>query len=256
MKSKIILIGIIIILIVIIIANLTVLFLKKGESNKISSIDESFNDGSNIIKTNTVKTSKIAEDATLKNNNSIEQKENAEIIPTKNVDEAISNNVSKSFTQDTAKTVNTKETSNQLNTETKEENIVQSVEITLEPETSIEENNTQIETSPIVEETNVNNSVTPTQETSSVSVDTEEYRVNNSLINQMTNIINSNPSSLMKELGYSIVVDSSIVNETTGFTFTENRVKNAISYSFGTIRIYARDYYKNGVLMWNECFII
>lgn len=84
----------------------------------------------------------------------------------------------------------------------------------------------------------------------------ESFKVNNNLINQMKSIINSNPSNYMKQFGYNIVVDSSIVNQTTGFTFTETRVKNAIVNSFGTIRIYARDYYVGNELRWTESFIL
>ena len=60
----------------------------------------------------------------------------------------------------------------------------------------------------------------------------------------------------MKKYGYTIVVDSSIKNLTNQFTFTESRVKNAIYYKFGTIRIYAEDYYRNGQLIMTECYII
>lgn len=85
---------------------------------------------------------------------------------------------------------------------------------------------------------------------------TESFTVNNTIINQMKSIINSNQSSYMKQFGYNIVVDSSIVNQTTGFTYTETRVKNAIANSFGTIRIYARDYYVGNELRWTESFIL
>ena len=85
---------------------------------------------------------------------------------------------------------------------------------------------------------------------------TESFKVNNTIINQMKSIINSNQSSYMKQFGYNIVVDSSIVNQTTGFTYTETRVKNAIANSFGTIRIYARDYYVGNELRWTESFIL
>lgn len=84
----------------------------------------------------------------------------------------------------------------------------------------------------------------------------ESFKVNNNLINQMKSIINSNPSTYMKQLGYNIVVDSSIVNQTTGFTFTATRVKNSIVNSFGTIKIYARDYYVGSELRWSESFIL
>lgn len=83
----------------------------------------------------------------------------------------------------------------------------------------------------------------------------EEYRVNNIKINEMKNIINNNVSADMKEFGYSIVVDSSIVNLSNYFTFTEKRVKSKVEDRFGTIKIYARDLYVNGGYAHTECFI-
>lgn len=83
----------------------------------------------------------------------------------------------------------------------------------------------------------------------------EEYRVNNTKINEMKNIINNNVSADMKEFGYSIVVDPSIVNLSNYFTFTEKRVKSKVEDRFGTIKIYARDLYVNGGYAHTECFI-
>ena len=60
----------------------------------------------------------------------------------------------------------------------------------------------------------------------------------------------------MKQYGYNIVVDSSIKAQTNQFTYTENRVKSYITYKFGTIRIYAEDYYVNGNLIMTECYIL
>ena len=48
----------------------------------------------------------------------------------------------------------------------------------------------------------------------------EEYRINEKKIAEIRNIINSNPSEDMKLYGYEIVVDSSITEVTTQFTFT------------------------------------
>ncbi len=84
----------------------------------------------------------------------------------------------------------------------------------------------------------------------------ESFKENTAIINEIRNIINANPSTYMKQLGYNIVVDSSIVNLTTGFTYTQTRVRNAIANSFGTIRIYARDYYVGNELRWTEGFIL
>lgn len=83
----------------------------------------------------------------------------------------------------------------------------------------------------------------------------EEYRVNNTKINEMKNIINNNVSADMKEFGYSIVVDPSIVNISNYFTFTEKRVKSKVEDRFGTIKIYARDLFVNGGYAHTECFI-
>ena len=84
----------------------------------------------------------------------------------------------------------------------------------------------------------------------------EEYRVNEKKIAEIRNIINSNPSEDMKLYGYEIVVDSSITEVTTQFTFTEKRVKDKIAWKFGNIRIYAQDYYRNGQYITTECYLI
>lgn len=85
---------------------------------------------------------------------------------------------------------------------------------------------------------------------------TEEYKINEKKIAEIRNIINSNPSEDMKLYGYEIVVDSSITEITTQFTFTEKRVKYKITWKFGTIRIYAQDYYRNGQYITTECYLI
>ena len=85
---------------------------------------------------------------------------------------------------------------------------------------------------------------------------TEKYKINEKKIAEIRNIINSNPSEDMKLYGYEIVVDSSITEITTQFTFTEKRVKDKIAWKFGTIRIYAQDYYRNGQYITTECYLI
>lgn len=86
--------------------------------------------------------------------------------------------------------------------------------------------------------------------------DEELYVKNDAMINQIKQVIESNVSENMMTYGYEIVVDSSIKEITNQFTYTENRVKSAISSKFGTIRIYAEDYYRNGQLIMTECYII
>lgn len=84
----------------------------------------------------------------------------------------------------------------------------------------------------------------------------EEYKTNDTMINTIRNVINSNQSEDMKLYGYNIVVDSSIVDVTSQFTYTEQRVIDKIKYKFGTIRIYVRDYYNNGQYICTQCYII
>ena len=75
-------------------------------------------------------------------------------------------------------------------------------------------------------------------------------------INKIKQDIKNNESDYMKQYGYTIIVDESIVTQTNQFTYTNNRVKNMIINKFGTIKIYARDYYLNGNYMYTEAYII
>lgn len=84
----------------------------------------------------------------------------------------------------------------------------------------------------------------------------EQYIRNDEMIEKIRTVIENNVTEDMKIYGYTIVVDSSIKTLTNQFTFTENRVKSAITLKFGTIRIYAEDYYCNGQLIMTECYII
>ena len=75
------------------------------------------------------------------------------------------------------------------------------------------------------------------------------------MINRIKSVIENNPSEYMTTYGYDIVVDSSIKEHCNQFTFTETRVKGYITYRFGTIKIYAEDYYRNGQLIMTECYL-
>lgn len=83
----------------------------------------------------------------------------------------------------------------------------------------------------------------------------EKYVRNDAMINTIREVINNNESEYMKSYGYTVEVDASIKEHTNQFTFTENRVKAFITYKFGTIRIYAEDYYRNGQFIMTECYI-
>lgn len=76
------------------------------------------------------------------------------------------------------------------------------------------------------------------------------------MINKIKEIIKNNETDDMKMYGYDVVVDNTIPNITNEFTFSEQRVMNKLTLKFGTIRIYARDYYNNGVYISTQCFII
>lgn len=84
-----------------------------------------------------------------------------------------------------------------------------------------------------------------------------KYVVNNEMINKMKTYIENNPSEDMQTYGFTVVVtDNSIKELTNGFTYTEKRVKNLISLKFGTIRIYAEDYYYNDEYVTTYCYLI
>ena len=126
-------------------------------------------------------------------------------------------------------------------------------EVTEENAETIEQNFENKEDNKTEEQT-VNK--TEEKKTSEQVVTKEEFKENSNMINTIKNVINNNQSEDMKNYGYKIVVDSSIVDITSQFTYTEQRVIDKIAWKFGTIRIYARDYYCNGQYVWTECFII
>jgi len=84
----------------------------------------------------------------------------------------------------------------------------------------------------------------------------EEYIRNDEMINTIKQALKNNESDYMKKFGYEIVVDSSIKELATPFTFTEKRLKSCTKYSFGTIKIYAEDLYKNGVYQTTFSYIL
>lgn len=105
------------------------------------------------------------------------------------------------------------------------------------------------------QEENTENIITQTKEEPKQEIG-EKYITNNDMINKIKNTINNNPSEDMKTYGYNVIVDSSIPALTNQFTFSEKRVLDKITYKFGTIRIYAQDYYNNGKYICTQCFVI
>ena len=165
-------------------------------------------------------------------------------------------------TPDTTETENIKKTPVVENTPEEKQ-----VQLSTPPVTPVQENtkktvqenknnnNTPTQTK---DKTYENKPETPKQETKTEQTVTlgEEYKTNDTMINTIKNVINSNQSEDMKLYGYNIVIDSSIVDVTSQFTYTEQRVIDKIKYKFGTIRIYARDYYNNGKYISTQCYII
>ena len=92
-------------------------------------------------------------------------------------------------------------------------------------------------------------------QTQNIKTEGEKFVRNDTMINRIKSVINNNPSDNMKTHGYTIQVDPSIKTKTNQFTFAESRVINFIKYSFGTIRVYAEDYYNNGQFIMTECYI-
>jgi len=82
------------------------------------------------------------------------------------------------------------------------------------------------------------------------------YKYNATMTEQIRQDIINNESEYMKKNGYTIKIDESIVDLTNQFTYTAERVKSKIVKKFGTIRIYARDFYYNGSYLFTECYII
>lgn len=113
----------------------------------------------------------------------------------------------------------------------------------------------QIEQPKVTEEKKETITTPSGQNTTTVAKDEEKYVRNDAMINKIKQVIESNESEYMKQYGYNIVVDSSIKNQANQFTFTATRVKAYIKYCFGTIKVYAEDYYKNGQLIMTECYL-
>ena len=146
----------------------------------------------------------------------------------------------------------TKEQKEEIKTETQKQPIVEKQEtIEVKEEKKVEEVvETKKEETPIVKQEEIK------KEEIKQEVIKEEYKINNQMINNLKEVIKNNETEDMKNYGYEIVVDSSIVELTNQFTYTEYRVKNKLTYKYGIIRIYARDYYYNGTYITTQCFII
>lgn len=176
-------------------------------------------------------------------NISIEQQTNSEKINITGTNKKKENNVE---TQSIAKNENKKAeiAKSEVKTETKNSKTDTKQEEKTETVTT---NNTN--------KTNTEEKIPEQKKEETKAENTSYYKRNDQMIEKIRNTIIRNESEDMKEYGYEIIVDSSIKEKTNQFTFTENRVKSSIVNRFGTIRIYAEDYYVNNQLIMTECYI-
>lgn len=121
---------------------------------------------------------------------------------------------------------------------------------TEETSVNIEENQSSIQNQETKQETK--------QETTKKDIpkNVKSYVRNTTMEKTMKEYIEKNPSENMKQYGFSVEADPTIVKDTNEFTYTEKRVDGMIKYKFGTIRIYAQDVLLDGVYQFTECFIL
>lgn len=228
-------IYILIILFIVVVATITVITrYKNASTNQIENeqkneiIGEEITFESNVIDNNVTTVANIKEDT---KEETTEQKTEQSIkdITKQNIETKVQEN-------STIKTSSTLSSNKTIENQDKKDVV---------PEDTKDEENTNLEETKeeIIQEL-------------SKSVPIEEYKVNNDMINRMKNYILNNPSEDMKNYGFEVVVDSSITEQTNQFTYTEQRMRDKLNLRFGTIRIYALDYYYNGNLVMTECFIL
>lgn len=146
---------------------------------------------------------------------------------------------------------NSTQKQSQVKEETQTKTQVQTKTETIQPT----QTQVQIEKPKVTEEKKEVITTPPSQSTTQVTKDEEKYVQNDAMIKRIKQVIEANESEYMKEYGYNVVVDSSIKSQANQFTFTETRVKAYIQYCFGTIKVYAEDYYRNGQLIMTECYL-
>lgn len=236
MKKKI----FIIIIVVILVSLLFFIQYKKSNfanENTIPEIEIAKESSGEITEQNEI-VENIIEDTKniISENNYTETEENTQTTSIQK--ETVTNSNSNSNKQQTNKTTTTQTTQN----------------IERPKQTQIEETQKQESTHTITKEETIQKQEIKQEETQVVPQ--EKYVRNDTMIAKIKSIIESNATEDMKTYGYTIVIDSSIKGLTNQFTFTENRVKSAICNKFGTIRIYAEDYYSGGQLIMTQCYII
>jgi len=192
-------------------------------------------------------------------NSKIEEIQNAVVDIVDKEDSKTDNTVEKVESKKVVKKETTTSTKKQESNTKKETPEVKEKQVNPEGEKKAEEKLTvtetiKIEMLPTEKEQEIKEEIIEVKE--EIKQDVEEYKINNQMINKLKEIIKNNETEDMKNYGYEIVVDSSIVELTNQFTLTEQRVINKIRLKYGTIRIYSQDYYFNGEYITTQCFII
>lgn len=229
MNKKKIFTGIIVVLVVIAIVCLLVVFLNKKESTSVDNTKTEVNDEKSDVENNDMK--------------DLDNKETED--ENTNTDENIS--VKEETTSQQFVSTPTPKPTGTGQTTIKQENKVTPTPVTQKQENAEIKQPTTTPTQSTEEKTENN---TPTSQPE------ETFAPNYEMIEKIKQTIKANETEDMKTYGYEIVVDSSIKGKTNPFTFTELRVKNMIKYSFGTIRIYAENYYVGGELVMVNCYIL
>ncbi len=244
-KKKISIVIISVLAFIIILCVALFLYSKNNQNLESSNLPQNEVIPNDVVENTTdIQTAEVQEEKSISNEDENQKEINTSIVQEEKED---SKNVAEASSKTSSKKTNTKSIESKAKntqTETKKTETPKQVENTTTTTTIIE--------TPKKEE--IKEDPKPSQ--SAPSTNTEKYVKNDAMINKIKNVIQNNESDFMKQYGYNIVVDSSIKAQTNQFTYTENRVKSYITYKFGTIRIYAEDYYVNGNLIMTECYIL
>lgn len=244
-KKKISIVIISVLAFIIILCVALFLYSKNNQNLESSNLPQNEVIPNDVVENTTdIQTAEVQEEKSISNEDENQKEINTSIVQEEKED---SKNVAEASSKTSSKKTNTKSIESKAKntqTETKKTETPKQVENTTTTTTIIG--------TPKKEE--IKEDPKPSQ--SAPSTNTEKYVKNDAMINKIKNVIQNNESDFMKQYGYNIVVDSSIKAQTNQFTYTENRVKSYITYKFGTIRIYAEDYYVNGNLIMTECYIL
>jgi hypothetical protein len=243
-KKKISIVIISVLAFIIILCVALFLYSKNNQNLESSNLPQNEVIPNDVVENTTdIQTAEVQEEKSISNEDENQKEINTSIVQEEKED---SKNVAETSSKTSSEKTNTKSIESKAKntqTETKKTETPKQVENTT--------TTTIIETPKKAE---IKEDPKPSQ--SAPSTNTEKYVKNDAMINKIKNVIQNNESDFMKQYGYNIVVDSSIKAQTNQFTYTENRVKSYITYKFGTIRIYAEDYYVNGNLIMTECYIL